>query len=85
MTLRYAGSAADGHVHIVDNLTRKSRVLHPAGLKDVHWSQVLYVSHDDGIALEATPAGGVTTMVCDIRATPVAPGDQLRGRYERGL
>ncbi|MCA9634899.1 MAG: hypothetical protein KC420_02585 [Myxococcales bacterium] len=85
VTLRYAGSAADGHVHIVDNLTRKSRVLHPAGLKDVHWSQVLYVSHDDGIALEATPAVPGEMMVCDLELAIVHPGDRLRGRYAGGI
>ena len=84
VTVRFAGATNNSKVHLVDGLTRRTQLIE-SSLDDVTWSKVFSISHDDGIALEATAAGGVTTMVCDIRATPVAPGDQLRGRYERGL
>jgi hypothetical protein len=83
VSIRYAGSNADGKLHIVDNLTRKSWVAETA-MADVKWSKVQFVSHDDGIALEATPAVAGQPMVCDIEVAPVHPGNRLAGATRGG-
>ena len=83
VSLRYAGSNADGKVHIVDNTTRKSWVSDTA-LADGKWSKVQYISHDDNIALEATPAVAGQIMVCDIEVAPVEVDSRLRARYLGG-
>ena len=84
VTIRYAGSNADGKLHIVDNPTRKSWVADTA-MVDVKWSTVQFISHDDGIALEATPAVAGQKLVCDIEVALVHPGNRLAGRYQGGL
>lgn len=84
VSIRYAGSNADGKLLMVDNLTRKSWVADTA-MADVKWSTVQFVSHDDGLALEATPAVAGQRMVCDLEVVPVHAGDRLRGRYQGGL
>jgi len=84
VSVRFAGAKDNSKVHLVENITRRTHIVE-ASLNDVKWSKVFRVGHDDGIALEATAAAGVTTMVCDIEASLVHPGDQLRGRFERGL
>ena len=66
--------------HRLDNLTRRSW-LAAVAMTDVRWSSVQYVSHDDGIALEATPAVVGQIMVCDIEVALVHPGNRLAGRY----
>ena len=80
VTIRYAGSNGNGRFHVVDNLTRRSW-LAAVAMTDVRWSSVQYVSHDDGIALEATPAVVGQIMVCDIEVALVHPGNRLAGRY----
>ena len=84
VSIRYAGSNADGKLHMVDNLTRKAWVADTA-MADVKWSTVQFVSHDDGIALEATPAVAGQLMVCDLEIALVHPGNRLCGRYQGGL
>jgi hypothetical protein len=84
VSLRYAGSNADGKVHIVDRETSKSWIAETA-LPDVRWSKVQYIGHDDGIALEATPAVAGQKMVCDIEVAPVTTDSRLRARYQGGL
>ncbi len=84
VSIRYAGSNADGKLHMVDNLTRKAWVADTA-LADVQWSKVQFISHDDGIALEATPAVPGQFLVCDLEVAPVHPGNRLAGRYQGGL
>lgn len=83
VSLRYAGSNADGKVHIVDNATRKSWIAQST-LTDGMWSKVQYISHDDNIALEATPAVAGQIMVCDIEVAPVQVDSRLRARYLGG-
>ncbi|MEZ4454853.1 MAG: hypothetical protein R3B09_35715 [Nannocystaceae bacterium] len=84
ITIRYAGSSGDGKLHVVDSMTRKSWVAQ-SNLVDVEWSKVQYVSHDDSIALEATPAVVGELMVADIEVSKVAPGCRLCGRYAGGI
>jgi hypothetical protein len=83
VSIRYAGHKDDGKLHIVDNPTRRSWVAE-SPMIDVKWSKVQFISHDDGIALEATPAVVGELMVCDIEINPVA-GDRLCGRYTGSL
>lgn len=83
VSLRYAGSNADGKVHIVDNSTRKSWIAQTV-LTDGMWSKVQYISHDDNVALEATPAVAGQIMVCDIEVAPVEADSRLRARYLGG-
>ena len=84
VTIRYAGSNNNGRLHIVDNPTRRSWIAQ-ANMTDVRWSPVQFISHDDGIALEATAANAGQTMVCDIEIALVHPGNRLAGRYQGGL
>jgi hypothetical protein len=84
VSIRYARSSGDGKLHLVDNLTRASWAAQTA-MVDVQWSKVQFVSHDDGIALDATPAVVGSIMTCDLEVTPVHPGNRLCGRYEGGL
>jgi hypothetical protein len=83
VSLRYSGSNADGKVHIVDNTTRKTWIAQTA-LTDGMWSKVQYISHDDNIALEATPAVAGQIMTCDIEVAPVQADSRLRARYLGG-
>ncbi|MBZ5709654.1 hypothetical protein [Nannocystis pusilla] len=82
LSVRFAGSANDGRVYVVDALTR-SHSAPVVVLPDVTWSRVQYVSHDDHIVLEATASASV--LLCDIELVRVAPGDRLRGRYAHEL
>ena len=85
LTVRYAGNGAvPGKLHLVDAETRQARVVQ-SDLTAVLWSQVLFVSHDDMIALEANPDNVGGKLVADIEVVRVFPGDRLRGRYEGGL
>lgn len=84
VTMRYAGHNNNGKLHMVDNVTRKSWQAE-VGMIDVKWSKVQFVSHDDGIALEATAAVAGQPMVCDIEIALVHPGNRLCGRYQGGL
>lgn len=84
VSIRFAGSAGASIVHVVNGLTRKSLVAH-AGLADVRWSRVQYISHDDGIALEAPPWAAGQPMICDIEVARVHPGDRLAGLYYGGM
>ena len=84
VTIRYAGSNSTGRLHIVDNHTRKAWVADTA-IPDVKWSKVGFISHDDGIALEATAAAAGQPMVCDIEVALVHPGNRLAGRYQGGM
>lgn len=83
VTIRYAGHNNNGKFHLVDNVTRRSWVAE-SGMTDVKWSKVQFISHDDGIALEATAALAGQTMVCDIELALVHPGNRLCGRYQGG-
>ena len=83
VTIRYAGHNANGKLHMVDSQTRKSWVAE-SGMIDVKWSKVQFISHDDGIALEATPAVVGQIMVCDIEVALVHPGNRLAGRFAGG-
>ena len=85
LTVRYAGNGATpGKLHLVDAETRQARVVQ-ADLTAVLWSRVLFVSHDDMIALEASPDVIGSKLIADIEVVRVFPGDRLRGRYEGGL
>ena len=84
MAIRYAGSSGNGRVHIVDNTTRKTWIAE-SGLTDVKWSRAQFVSHDDGIALEASPAAPGQTMVADIEMALVHPRVRLGDRYAGGI
>ncbi|MEZ4454327.1 MAG: hypothetical protein R3B09_33045 [Nannocystaceae bacterium] len=84
ITIRYAGSADNGKLHVVDGMTRRSWIAQQ-NLKDVRWSRVQYVSHDDSIALQATAAVAGQLMVADVEVSKVAPGCRLAGRYAGGL
>jgi hypothetical protein len=83
VAIRYAGHNNNGKLHIVDNPTRRAWIAE-AAMPDVKWTKVQFVSHDDGIALEATPAVAGQLMVCDIEVMPVQ-GDRLCGRYTGSL
>ena len=83
VSIRYAGHNANGKLHMVDTSTRKSWVAE-SGMIDVKWSKVQFISHDDGIALEATAALAGQAMVCDIELALVHPGNRLCGRYQGG-
>jgi hypothetical protein len=83
VSLRYAGSNADGKVHIVDNETRKSWIADTA-LPDVKWSKVQYIANDDNIALEGTAAVAGQKVVCDIEVAPVTADSRLRARFLGG-
>jgi hypothetical protein len=83
VAIRYAGHKNDGQLHIVDNPTRSAWVAETA-MPDVRWTKVQFVSHDDGIALEATPAVVGQLLTCDIEVMPVV-GDRLCGRYTGSL
>ncbi len=84
VSLRYAGSNADGKVHVVDNETRKSWIAETA-LADVKWSKVQYLGADDLLALEATPAAAGQKMVCDIEIAPIEVDSRLRARFAGGF
>ena len=85
VSIRYAGSSGNGRLHIVDSMTRKTWSPAPLNLPDVRWSRVQYVSHDDSIALQATPEVAGQLMVCDIEVSRVFPGDRLAARYANNL
>lgn len=84
LSVRYSGiGAGDARLYIVDNHLREADEAQ-ADIKNVKWSKVQFVSHDDLVGLwSPDPAGG--TVVCDIELVRVQPDDRLRGRYERGL
>lgn len=84
VTIRYAGHNNNGKFHLVDNVTRRSWVAE-SGMTDVKWSKVQFISHDDGIALEATAAVAGQPMVCDFEIALVHPGNRLCARYQGGL
>jgi hypothetical protein len=54
-------------------------------MPDVKWSHVQFISHDDGIALEATAGVAGQPLVCDIEVALVHPGNRLAGRYQGGM
>jgi len=83
VSIRYAGHSNNGKLHMVDATTHKAWVAE-SGMTDVKWSKVQFISHDDGIALEATPAMAGQIMVCDIEVALVHPGNRLAGRYVGG-
>jgi hypothetical protein len=83
VSVRYAGHSGDGKLHVVDNPTRKSWVAE-SSMTDVKWSSVQFISHDDGIALEATPAVAGQRLVCDIEVALVHPSNRLAGRFAEG-
>ena len=70
----------------IDDVEGQARdsIVHQDNLRNVEWSKVLFVSHDDLIALE-TPAPENDAVVADIEMVRVRPGNRLCGRYERGL
>jgi hypothetical protein len=84
VSIRYAGSNADGELQIVENTTRKAWIAETA-MADVKWSAVQYISHDDNIALKATAANAGQRMVCDIELSLCQSESRLRGRYAGGL
>ena len=81
ISIRYSGHNNNGKLHIVDNPTKRNWAAE-SGMTDVKWSKVQFVSHDDHIALEATPAVVGQIMVCDIEVALVHPGNRLAGRYQ---
>jgi len=83
VTIRYAGHNNNGKLHMVDAVTHKSWVAE-SGMTDVRWSKVQFISHDDGIALEASPAMAGQVMTCDIEVALVHPGNRLAGRFAGG-
>ena len=84
LSVRYSGiGAGNARLYIVDNHLREADDAQ-TNIKNVEWSKVQFVSHDDLVGLwSPVPAGG--TVVCDIELVRVQPGDRLRGRYARGL
>ena len=85
IAIRYSGNGAiPGKLHLVDGPTRQARAVQ-SNLTTVRWSRVQFVSHDDLIALEATPSVPGAKLAVDIEVVRVQPGDRLRGRYERDL
>ena len=85
ISVRYSGNGAvAGKLHLVDGATRQSRAVQ-TDLTTVLWSKVQFVSHDDFIALEASPDVVGARLAVDIEVVRVQPGDRLRGRYERDL
>ena len=84
ISVRYSGIGnGNARLYIVDNQLREAAAVQ-SDIKNVRWSTVHFVSHDDLVGLwSPAPAGG--TVVCDIELVRVQPGDRLRGRYERGL
>jgi hypothetical protein len=84
LSVRFAKMSADtGKVFLIEGQARDS-IAHQADLKNVEWSKVMFVSHDDHIGLE-TPGPADEAVIADIELVRVYPGDRLRGRYERGL
>lgn len=83
LAVRYNGTSGNGRVHIVDGETRSTWTAETA-MVDVKWSKVQFVSHDDLIALEASPLAAGQRMTVDLELVRVQPGDRLRGRYARG-
>jgi hypothetical protein len=85
ISIRYAGNGAGGgSFHIVEPTTGQAHVAE-TNLTTVLWSKVQFVSHDDMIALEASPSVVGAKLVVDIELARVQPGDRLSGRYARGL
>lgn len=85
LSVRYSGNGAvPGKLHLVDGATRQVRAVQ-TDLTTGLWSRVQFVSHDDLIALEASPDVVGAKLAVDIEVVRVQPGDRLRGRYERGL
>jgi hypothetical protein len=83
-SVRFANMSANtGQIHLIEGQARNSIVVQD-NLKNVEWSKVFFVSHDDYIGLETPPPTG-QVVVADIELVRVQPGDRLRGRYERGL
>ena len=84
VSVRYAKMNADsGKVHLIEGQGRDS-IVADDNLKNVEWSEVFFVSHDDLIGLD-TPGPSGQIVIADIELVRVQPGDRLRGRYERGL
>ena len=84
MSVRFAKMSADqGKVLLVEGQARDS-IVHQDNLRNVEWSKVLFVSHDDLVSFE-TPAPLVDAVIVDIEMVHVQPGDRLCGRYARGL
>lgn len=84
VSVRYAGSNGMGSLRIVDNLTRRDWAV-PGALQDVRWSRVAYISHDDGIALDAQPVNPGDLLVCDILVSLVHPDNHLARRYQESV
>lgn len=80
LAIRYAGSASDGKLIIVENVSRTKWEAQTA-IPDGRWSRVQYAAHDDLILLEASPQAQGGPLVCDIELVRVEPGDRLRERY----
>jgi hypothetical protein len=84
VSVRYAKMASDdGKVHLVEGQLRDSIVIQES-LRNVEWSKVFFVSHDDHISLE-TPGPDGNAVIADLELVRVRPGDRLCGRYARGL
>jgi hypothetical protein len=80
LSIRYANSAGDGKLIIVQNTTRKPWEAQTA-IPDVRWSSVQYAAHDDLLLLVASPSAGGGPIVVDIELVRVEPGDRLRERF----
>lgn len=86
-SVRVAGGNDPGasEIYLIEG-QRSGAALFQGDLPDMQWSKVLYLSHDDKIGFGTqTPGGGVPEVVIDIELVRVAPGDCLRGRYDRNL
>lgn len=85
ISIRYAGLAASdkGSLHIVEPVTSTSWRAQQ-NLRNVRWSRVQFVSHNDMIGLQtpAPPAG--KNVLVDIELTRVRGRDRLSGRYAAG-
>ena len=80
-SVRFSGGNDPGvsKIYLIEAQRSGNRVVQT--IKDMKWSKVLYLAHDDMIAFETEAPGSGTEVVIDIELVRVEPGDRLRDRY----
>jgi len=83
LRVRVANSDTDSALHVWEPVTGNSAVAQ-AALKNMIWSKVISVSHDDHIAVASGAPLTVNTVVCDIEVVRVEPAQGLIERFGFG-
>jgi len=79
---RFANIQDKGHMHVVEAVQRAHRSV--GGVKNMIWSRVAALSHDDHISLQSGDAIANDTTICDLMIARVEAQSLLQGLYDRG-